>query len=94
MEVIYDLRFSRCKSLPSASFNVDLKLSQFDRKAFSQSGLMLIHIPCFLEVIFERSISGCPSLLSVSFDPDSKLCPTLLDLLTGLHRDCSSSLDR
>jgi hypothetical protein len=57
VEVICARCFCSCKSLASATFAVDCKLSRLERYAFSESGLTVIHIPPCAEVICARSFS-------------------------------------
>jgi hypothetical protein len=59
--------------LASVTCDVDTKVSRLDLRAFSWSGLTLIHIPSSVEVICECCFSACKSLASVTFDSDTKV---------------------
>jgi hypothetical protein len=83
-EGIRKRRLSKCKSLASVTFDSNTKVSRFDGKAFSGSGLTSIHIPSLVKVICEYCFSGCDSLASVTRDPGSKLRLTRSGLLSGV----------
>jgi hypothetical protein len=65
--------FLECKSLLWALFEAGSRLSRFEERAFSQSGLRSIHLSASITVIGESCFSDCGSLASITFDCASHL---------------------
>jgi hypothetical protein len=60
------------------------RLSRLEARAFSETGLISIHLPASVSVIGSFCFSGCGSLTSITFDHVAEFCGNAAALLARL----------
>jgi hypothetical protein len=73
IEVFGSSCFAGCRSIALISFESESRLTRIEFRAFSQSSLQSILIPCSVEILCSFCFSSCESLSSVCFESNSRL---------------------